>query len=308
MACYDANNLYGEAMCAKLPCRDFEWVESELLRNIDWFNVDTEGDDCWILKVDLEYPSNIHDVTIDLPLAPQNQDVTWNMLTRQQKQDYQSMNEQRGQTNKYVTGRRLLQTCSNKQEYVVHFKILKWYLAMGMRITKFYTSIHCIQDCLLKSYIEMNSAKRAATTNTFKKNLFKLLNNAVYGKTMENVRKYVTIKMVTPKVYDPSFKYIKYSSKPEYESTIVYSENLIGLRMTTTCVELNKPIYLGMSILDVSKLIMYKWRYEKLPCALPSGTNLKVVAGDTDSFFVKVTGVTRSEYEKRLCDLQLFRY
>ena len=56
MACYDANNLYGEAMCAKLPCRDFEWVESEPLRNIDWLHVDTEGDDCWILKVDLEYP------------------------------------------------------------------------------------------------------------------------------------------------------------------------------------------------------------------------------------------------------------
>ena len=92
---------------------------------------------------------------------------------------------------------------------------------------------------------------------------------------MENVRKYVTIKMVTPKVYDPAFKYIKYSSKPEYESTIVYSENLIGLRMTTTCVELNKPIYLGMSILDISKLIMYKWRYEKLPCALPSGATVK---------------------------------
>ena len=103
MACYDANNLYGEAMCAKLPCRFFEWVQPDELETIDWINIDTEGDDCWILKVDLEYPSTIHDATADLPLAPQNQDVTWNMLTTQQKEDYTEMMKQRETNKKYVT-------------------------------------------------------------------------------------------------------------------------------------------------------------------------------------------------------------
>ena len=109
--------------------------------------------------------------------------------------------------------------------------------------------------------------------------------------------------MTTPKEYDPAYKYVKYSSKPHYEFTIVYSEHWIGLRMVNTCVELNKPIYLCQSILDISKLIMYRWRYEKLPAALPPHASIKIIAGDTDSFFIRVKGVSRFVYETTLCEL-----
>ena len=133
---------------------------------------------------------------------------------------------------KFTKTHRLLQICNDKVEYVVHFKLLQWYLHMGMIITKFYTSVKCKQATILLDYIQMNSQKRASTNNDFLKNLYKLLNNAVYCKTMENVHKYVTIKMITPHLYDPVKKYLKYSSCPEYESTIIYSQNLIGLCMT----------------------------------------------------------------------------
>jgi hypothetical protein len=73
---------------------------------------------------------------------------------------------------------------------------------------------------------------------------------------MEDIRKHSTIKLITPQRYSPPSRYIKYSSRPEYESTIVYSHNLIGLKMSKSCVTLNKPIYLGQAILDNSKLIM----------------------------------------------------
>ena len=76
---------------------------------------------------------------MDLPLAPANQSVTWDMLTQQQQEDYAGMHSQRGNPGKrYVAGQRLLQTCHDKVEYVVHFKLLKWYLRMGMRITQFH--------------------------------------------------------------------------------------------------------------------------------------------------------------------------
>ena len=85
IACHDANNLYGEAMCALLPCSHFSWVEPDELNKIDWYTMVTEGSICYILKEDLEYPKIIHDLTADLQLAPENGDVTWEMLTAQQK-------------------------------------------------------------------------------------------------------------------------------------------------------------------------------------------------------------------------------
>ena len=94
LACYDANNLYGEAMCSLLPCQNFEWVDPAELESVDWYNIDTEGEDCFILKVDLHYPKEIHDYTLDLPLAASNETIQWDMLTTQQQEDYNSMCEQ----------------------------------------------------------------------------------------------------------------------------------------------------------------------------------------------------------------------
>jgi hypothetical protein len=180
-ACYDANNLYGEAMCSLLPCRDFEWIEPENLESIDWLNIDTEGEECYTLKVDLSFPDDIHDVTADLPLAAVNQLVTWEMLTELKREDYRSMREQRHQPVHYTPGKKLLQTCEPKHEYIANFRMIKYFLQMGMAIAKFHSFIKCKQAYVLRDYVEMNSRKRAATTNDFEKTFYKLLNNSLYG-------------------------------------------------------------------------------------------------------------------------------
>ena len=120
---------------------------------------------------------------------------------------------------------------------------------------------------------------------------------------MENVQKYVTIKIITPHLNDPVKKYIKYSSCPEYESTVVYSKQLIGLHMTNTVVKLEKPIYLRQAVLDLSKFIMYQWHYNRLPQALSPNATIDVLAGDTDSFLVHVNGIERMQFETNLCNL-----
>ena len=91
LACYDVNNLYAEGMSSLLPANNFEWVEPSALEVIDWYSINTEGEECYILKVDLTYPKEIHDETLDLPLAPTNESITWQMLTAQQKHDYENM-------------------------------------------------------------------------------------------------------------------------------------------------------------------------------------------------------------------------
>ena len=104
----------------------------------------------------------------------------------------------------------------------------------------------------LKPYIDMNTKLRTEAKNDFEKDFFKLMNNAVFGKTMENVRKHRDIKLVTT-----DKRRNQLASEPNYHTTNHFSENLMAIEMKKTKVKMNKPIYLCMSILDISKTLMY---------------------------------------------------
>ena len=103
----------------------------------------------------------------------------------------------------------------------------------------------------------MNTKLRTEAKNDFEKDFFKLMNNAVFGKTMENVRKHRDIKLVTT-----DKRRNQLASKPNYHTTKYFSENLIAIEMKKTKVKINKLIYLSMSILDISKTLMYKFWYD----------------------------------------------
>ena len=134
---------------------------------------------------------------------------------------------------------------------VVHIKALKQALNYGLILKKVHRVIHFNQKAQLKPYIDMNTELRKEAKNDFEKDFFKLMNNAVFGKTMENVRKHRDIKLVTT-----DEKRNKLVSEPNYHTTKRFSENLIAIEMKKTKVKMNKPIYLGMSILDISKTYM----------------------------------------------------
>ena len=133
-------------------------------------------------------------------------------------------------------------------------------------------------------YISFNSQKRQAARNEFEKDFYKLKNNSLFGKTMENVRRRIDFRLCnTPE------KFQTYTSRPLFLSATRFTEDLVGVELLKGKVELDKPVFISQAVLDLSKLIMYQLRYEKLVSyETRFGGSLCVIAGDTDSFFLEV--------------------
>ena len=127
----------------------------------------------------------------------------------------------------------------------------------------------------------MNTKKRKEAKNEFEKDFFKLMNNSAFGKTMKNVRNHRDIKLVTTEKQRR-----KLVSKLNYHTTKKFSENLLDIEMKKTKVKMNKPAYLGMSILDISKRLMYEFWYDYIK---PNyGDRTKLLSMDTYSFVIYI--------------------
>ena len=137
------------------------------------------------------------------------------------------------------------------------------------------------QEAWLKPYIDMNTKLRKEAKNEFEKDFFKLMNNSVFGKTMENVRNHRDIKLVTTEE-----KRIKLVLEPNYHRTKQFSESLLAIEMKKTKVKMNKPVYLGMSILDISKTLMYEFWYDYVKPKYKDKAKLCYM--DTDSFVIHI--------------------
>ena len=162
----------------------------------------------------------------------------------------------------------------------MHIRVLKQALNHGLVLRKVHRVIQFNQKDWLKPYIDMNTKLRKAKNN-FEKDFFKLMTNSVFGETMENVRKHRDIKLLTTDV-----KRNKLVSEPSYHTTKRFSENLLAIEMKKTKVIMNKPVYLGMSILNISKTIMYKFWYDYIKAKYDDRAELCYT--DTDSFIIDI--------------------
>ena len=151
------------------------------------------------------------------------------------------------------------------------------------------------QKAWLKPYIDMNAELRKKAKNDFEKEIFKLMNNAVFGKTVENVRKHRDIKLVTT-----DKRRNQLASEPNYHTTKYFSENLMATELKKTKVKINKPIYLGMSILDISKTLMYEFWYDYIKPKYQDKAKLCYM--DTDSFVIHIK--TEDFYEDIAYDVE----
>ena len=158
---------------------------------------------------------------------------------------------------------------------------LKQALNHGLVLKKIHRVIEFRQEAWLKSYIDMNTRLRTEAENDFEKDFFKLMNNSVFGKTMENVRKHRDIKLVTT-----DERRNKLVSEPNYHTTKYFSENLLAIEMKKTKVIMNKPVYLGQTILDISKTLTYEFWYDYIKPKYQEKTKLCYV--DTDSFIINI--------------------
>ena len=212
LAYLDANSLYGWAMIQPLPVGEFEWMGQEELKN--W-----EKYPC-VLEVDLEYPEELHDLRNDYLLAPESLEI--------------------GKVKK------LVHNLKNKEKYILRYVNLKQYLNLGMRLLRVRRGIRFKEKAWMKSYVEKNTALRMKVKNSFEKDFFKLMNNSVYGKTLECIRERVDVRLLNSRE-----KAVKFVSLPNYKHCTIVDENLAAVHLQRTELTFDKPVYVGMCILDL---------------------------------------------------------
>ena len=182
----------------------------------------------YIFEVDLEYPSDLWRTHNDYPLAPEK--IIVNGVEK------------------------LICHFKPRKNYVVHYRNLRQYLEMGMRITAVHRGISFYQSSWMEPYIRKNTELRKTAANSFEKDFFKLMNNSVFGKTIENIRKRQNIFLM-----DDRKKAVKLTSRPNFHRATIFDKNLIAVHMKKTEVYFNKPVYVGQAILDLSKTLMFNF-------------------------------------------------
>ena len=199
----DPNNLYGYAMSKKLPVDGFEWEEDLSTIDGDFIkNYDKDSDVGYFIEADVEYPKELHTLYSDLPFLPVSE------------------------------CKKLICNLYDTKNYVDHISSLKQALNHGLIVKKVHRVIKFNQRAWIKEYIDMNTEYRMNAKNDFDKDFFKLMNNAVLGKNMENVRKHREIKLVTNDT-----KRNKLVSEPNYHTTKWFSENLLAIEMKKTIIK-----------------------------------------------------------------------
>ena len=250
-----ANNLYGWAMCKKLPIGRFKWIDPKEYTEEKIKSYDDNSNTGAILKVDIEYPKELHNLHKDLPF-----------LCERRRLD---------KTSKLIT------ILDDKNEYVVHISALKQALNHGLILKKLHKIVEFKQRAWMKPYTDKNTKLRSESKNDFEKDFFKLMNNSVYGKTMENVRKHRDIKLVTS-----NSERKKLVSEPNYHTCKQFSENLLAIEMKKTKIHMNKPVYVGQAVLDISKTLMYEFWYDYI---IPKyDDKVRLCYMDTDSFIFQI--------------------
>ena len=287
----DANNLYGWAMSQKLPENEFDWMTEQQLETFDVTQISDCAETGYILEVDLEYPAEIHDLHSDLPVAPEQRKVP---------DDELSPYSAKLKTKLQLTGKpnpKLIPNLYNKTKYVIHYVNLKQYMRLGVRLLRIHRGIVFHQSHWLKKYISLNTEKRKQARNAFEKDFFKLLNNSIFGKTMENVRGRTNMELVHKEK-----RLKKITTKPNFHRVHIFNKDLVGAHCLSTKIELNKPIYVGFAILDLSKTLMYDFHYGYIKTKY--GDRAQLCFTDTDSLLYDIK--TRDVYHDMAEDADKF--
>lgn len=278
---WDANNLYGWAMSQALPEGKFRWLEDHEIQAIDWTKTRKNSDTGYVVECDLEYPEELHDKHNDYPLAPERLAVDAKMWSRTQR-DLHLVYAQKDALATGMSSTKLVPNLYSKTRYCIHSRNLKFYLKQGMRLLKVHRAIEFKQSAWMRVYIEKNQNLRAAATSDFEKNFYKLMNNACYGKTCENQRKRTNIQLVT----DVN-KTQKLLALPQTLSFRVFTPDIAAIEMMKPRCLINRPFYVGFTVLEFAKLHMYRFHYDFVKPLWP-GKKSQLLFTDTDSLMYEI--------------------
>ncbi|XP_050516351.1 uncharacterized protein LOC126891213 [Diabrotica virgifera virgifera] len=257
----DATNLYGAAMCQYLPYENFKWVTD--VENFDCFSVEDDANKGYVLEVDLEYPAHLHSLHNDLPFCPESMVPPGSKCPK------------------------LIPNFNNKTKYIIHYRNPKQCLRYGLVLKRIHRILEFSQSPWLKKYIDLNTSLRNKAKNEFEGDLFKLLVNAIFGKTLENVEKRRDIRLCTRwETKTNSLGARALIPKPEFKSCSVFNENLVAVHLGKTKIVYDKPLYVGFTILDLSKTVIYDFYYGYIKKKYGEAANLLYT--DTDSLIMEI--------------------
>jgi hypothetical protein len=272
----DVNALYSHEMQKKLPISEFEWVTAGELERIDWTNLDEEADVMYTVCVDLDYPEELHDKHDEFPCAVEKMAVREEWMSPYQCR----LAELGGVTRAQLSEPKLIAHLGPRKEYVVHGTVLKYYLKMGLRVTRFVSGIRYQQEAWLRPYIQDLMTSRQATAVKFEQEYLKLLSNSCYGQLLRNPRFDRNIEIVRTPI-----RFRKVVAKPSFKSFTIFGEDLIAVEKLPTEVKLDKCVFAGTTVLDYSKRTMHEL-YSTLKEQFKD--RMKICFSDTDSMCVEV--------------------
>ena len=265
----DANSLYATAQSEPLPVGDFRFLTDVEVSEFDLVSIAPDSKTGYIIECDLEYSDILHDKHSDYPMAPEHLTVTKDMLSSFSLGLLD-------QNHHWTPTQKLVPNLFNKTKYVTHYRNLQLYTRHGLKVTKYHRILSFSQSCWLKPWISLCNKQRREATSDFESDLAKLKANATFGKTMEQVRKHVNIRLIV----DPD-KLLKAVSKVTFRKSEIINRDLVMVRNARKQVTLNKPITVGFAILELSKYIMYSFYYDVLKARY--GEKCKLLFTDTDS-------------------------
>ena len=278
ICCLDANNLYGFCMCDYLPTGNFRWIDlkqDDRFRDVKSIQAfPPNGPTSVFLEVDLNYPSTLHEAHNDLPLAPEKIKVTRAHVSSFQTELAEKLGLNLG-------GEKLVTQLTSKTKMVLHLKNLQQYLRLGLELTKIHRVLEFDQSQWLKPYIEKNIQGRREATCQHMKNFFKLMINSIYGKCVEDVFNYRDIQICLDQK-----KFDKLIADPRFQRASIHSENFVTVEMKKAIHNMNRPRYVGITILALAKVHLYHFHYDVIKKYFP---NTRLLFTDTDSLTYEIS-------------------
>lgn len=274
----DANNLYGWAQSMYLPIGEYSFVPEQSIPFIDWVNIPANADYGFAIECDLEFPEHLHSTFDDLPLAPYHNNISFtNLSPYSQHVQTQLSGSKRAQR---YSRQKLLSDVQPKKRYFCHYMALKLYLELGARLTNIHSVIKFKQADFLKPFIKFASSMRAKSKTKFAQNLWKLLANSLYGKFIQDKRKYTKV------VFCNSDTHLaRLIRSPYFMNVEVVNENLCMVTSRHEKCLLDRLYSIGFSILELSKVFMYTTWYKVIRPTFDNTPEL--ILTDTDSFVIK---------------------
>ena len=275
----DATNLFGYSMSQFLPYDEFEMWHGDPNKYWRWLdiilNTPDDSEIGYFLEVDLKYPDNIKQKTKYFPICPENKKIDPNKYN-------EYMNTIKPEN--YTKSKKLMCDWTDKKNYLIHYRMLKFYVRHGMVVEKIHEIISFKQSKWLESYISFNTQKRNKAKNDFEKDFFKLLVNAAFGKFLENIRNRLGLELIKK---DNIKKIVDQQSKLTFNGIQKSYENYDSYTFKQNQVVMDKAIYVGFAILELSKLHMYETYYDTLQPYFGQD-NLQLHYIDTDGMFLSM--------------------